>query len=399
LQRAAAIETWSYRKLHETALARAAWLAGVGVKPGDRCAIYADNDAAWCATYLGILRAGAVAVPLDTNHSAKQVATIVRDASPRVLFANARVLPVAREALTTIPDTILADVHEFESAGSTNLPGFSRTLSDPAVILYTSGTTSDPKGVVLTNSNLIAERDAAFQIISVTEEDSVLGVLPLFHALAQLANLLLPTAVGARILFLETVNSTELVRALSEQRITIFACVPQFFYLIHQRVLQQVESRGSLGKFVFRTLLAISFRSRWLGLNLGPRLFGRVHAIMGRQMRLFVTGGSKFDPAVGRDFYALGFTILQAYGLTETSGAATLTNPDEAHLDTVGRALPGQEIDVLPSDDPELDGEIAIRGPIVMQGYFGRPEATEAVMRDGWFLSGDLGRLDQQGRL
>lgn len=399
LQRADAIDSWTYHELYETALARARWLAGVGIKPGDRCAIYADNDAAWCGTYLGILRAGAVAVPLDTNYSAGQVATILRDSSPRVLFANARLLAVAREAVAAVHDTILADVHRFESAGSTELPAFASTAADPAVILYTSGTTADPKGVVLTNSNLIAERDAAFQVISVSEHDSVLGVLPLFHALALLANLLLPTAVGARIVFLETVNSTELVRALSERRITIFACVPQFFYLIHQRVMKQVESRGRPGKVLFRTLLEINFHSRRLGMNLGPRLFGRVHTVMGRQMRLFVTGGSKFDPAVGRDFYALGFTILQAYGLTETSGAATLTSPDEAHLDTVGRALPGQEITVLPPDDAELDGEIAIRGPIVMQGYFGRPEATHAVMRDGWFLSGDLGRLDEHGRL
>ena len=399
LQRASATESWSYRQLYDTALARAAWLAGVGVKAGDRCAIYADNDAAWCATYLGILRAGAVAVPLDTNYTAKQVGTIVRDASPKVLFANARLVAVAREALATIPETILADVHRFESAGSTELPAFTGRILDPAVILYTSGTTSDPKGVVLTNSNLLAERDAAFQVLTVSEQDSVLGVLPLFHALAQLANLLLPTAVGARIVFLETVNSTELLRALAEQRITIFACVPQFFYLIHQRILDQVERRGRIAKSLFRALLAISLRGRRLGFNVGPRLFKRVHAILGPQMRLFVTGGSKFDPSVGRDFYALGFTILQAYGLTETSGAATLTSPDDAHLDTVGRPLPGQEIEILPSEDPELDGEIAIRGPIVMQGYFGRPDATEAVMRDGWFLTGDLGRLDERGRL
>ena len=126
-------------------------------------------------------------------------------------------------------------------------------------------------------------------------------------------------------------------------------------------------------------------------------MFGRVHAVMGSEMRLFVTGGSKFDPAVGRDFYALGFTILQAYGLTETTGAATINSPDEAYIDTVGRALPGQEIKMLPPEDADLDGEIAIRGPIVMQGYFNRPDATAAVMRDGWFLTGDLGRLDAGG--
>ena len=110
---------------------------------------------------------------------------------------------------------------------------------------FTSGTTSDPKGVMLSHANLIAERDAAFAVIDVGAEDSVLGVLPLFHSLAQLANLLLPFAVGARVVFLETLSSQELVRALSERKITIFACVPQFFYLIHERILREVEKRGA----------------------------------------------------------------------------------------------------------------------------------------------------------
>ncbi|MDH4067023.1 MAG: AMP-binding protein, partial [Acidobacteriota bacterium] len=271
-----------------------------------------------------------------------------------------------------------------------------------AVILYTSGTTSDPKGVVLTHANLIAERDAAFAVVDVGADDSVLGVLPLFHSLAQLANLLLPFAVGARVVYLETLSSQELVRALSERQITIFACVPQFFYLIHERIVREVEKRGTVARVVFRALMATSFRARRLGVNLGPVLFGRVHDLMGRQMRMFVTGGSKFDPAIGRDLYALGFTILQAYGLTETSGAATINTPHEAHVDTVGRPLPGVELRILPPDPSlgdAMDGEIALRGPIVMQGYYGRPDATSSVMEDGWFLTGDLGRLDGAGRL
>jgi long-chain acyl-CoA synthetase len=150
---------------------------------------------------------------------------------------------------------------------------------------------------------------------------------------------------------------------------------------------------------MFRLLLAINFRLRRMGINLGPRLFGKVHDVMGRDMRLFVTGGSKFDPSVGRDLYALGFTILQAYGLTETSAAATINTPDEAHIDTVGKPLPGVQIKIMPDDQAEGDGEIAICGPIVMQGYFNRPDATAAVMKDGWFLTGDLGRMDDGGRI
>ncbi len=399
LQRPQTLARWSYRELHDAALARASWLAARGVAAGDRCAILADNDPAWCATYLGILRLGAIVVPLDTNYSPAQVATIVSDASPRCVFVNDRLSKVAGEGLASRSATIVADIHETLPPPAKPLSPSPAGDAHTAIILYTSGTTSDPKGVVLSHGNLIAERNAACQTITVSEHDSVLGVLPLFHALAQLANLLLPFAAGARVVFLETLNSTELVRALVERQITIVACLPQVLYLIHQRMMQEVARGRTMKRRLFRVLLGVSIVLRRVGINLGPSLFGRVHAMLGRQLRFFVTGGSTFEPAIGCDFYALGFTILQAYGLTETSGAATISQRDEAYLDTVGRALPGQALKTLPPEDHDLDGEIVIRGPIVMQGYYNRPDATAAVMRDGWLLTGDLGRLDTRGRL
>ncbi|MGE3191616.1 MAG: AMP-binding protein, partial [Vicinamibacterales bacterium] len=407
MQRAGGTEPVSYAELAARALRQAHWLRGRGVQAGDRCAIYADNGADWCATYLGIIRLGAIAVPLDSNYSADQVATVLADSGARVLFCNPRLEATAREAAGATPGVEVASVHDGRpgaggAGAAPDVPPCPAAGADPAVILYTSGTTADPKGVVLTHGNLLAERDATYAIVPVSEQDSILGVLPLFHSLAQLANLLLPFAVGARVVFLETLNSTELMRALKERNITVFCCVPQFFYLIHQRVTGEVRKGGPLKRAVFRGLLALNFHLRRAGVNLGPRLFGRVHDVLGRRMRLFVTGGSKFDPAVGRDLYALGFTILQAYGLTETSGAATITRIDEAHLDTVGRAIPGHEVRIMPhgaGDEPRDDGEVAVRGPIVMQGYYRHPDATAAVTRDGWFLTGDLGRLDAEGRL
>ncbi len=410
IQRRESVDRFSYGDLVTMALDRASWLAGQGMRPGDCCAILADNDAHWCAAYLGILRLGAIAVPLDTNYSAKQVATIVRDSGSKVLFVNAGLAAVASEALADL-QVQTQDVHAVLPQGTPLVPLALSSSAAPAVILYTSGTTSDPKGVVLTHANLLAERDAAFAVVDVSDRDTVLGVLPLFHSLAQVANLLLPFAVGARVVFLESVNSTELMRALAERGITIFACVPQFFYLIHQRVMRQVKRSGLVTRLVFAFLMAASFRLRRLGINVGKTAFSRFHAVMGPSVRLFVTGGSKFDPAVGRDLYSLGFTIIQAYGLTETSGAATMNTPDEAHIDTVGRALPGVQIQIRAPETADADpstpedsrsgesGEIAIRGPIVTPGYYNRPDATAAVMSDGWFLTGDLGRMDATGRI
>ena len=406
VQRKDTIDRYSYRALQELTADRASRLRHAGVLPGDRCAILAHNDAHWCAAYLAILAVGGVVVPFDTNYSAVQVATILKDSGARVLFTSQRLRETADAALAGLTGVVVLDVHADASAGPpepvTAVAALAVEAAAPAVILYTSGTTSDPKGVVLSHANLVAERDAAFAVLNVRATDSVLGVLPLFHSLAQLASLLLPFAVGARVVYLDTLSSQELVRALSERQITIFACVPQFFYLIHERILREVDRRGTFAKWAFRAMLATSVRARRIGVNLGPTLFARVHAMIGRQMRFFVTGGSKFDPAVGRDLYGLGFTILQAYGLTETSGAATINTPDEAHLDTVGRPLPGMELKILApeggSRDAE-DGEIALRGPLIMQGYFNRPDATAAVMREGWLLTGDLGRVDRQGRL
>jgi long-chain acyl-CoA synthetase len=400
----------TYRELLTSAEAFAAWLVAQGVAAGDRCAILADNDARWCTVYLGMLRIGAVAVPLDTNYSAAQVATVLTASGARLLVCGTRLLAIGREALaavamplvrmygdavdaTTSVDAILAT-----PAPAVTFPS-PATRDDAAIILYTSGTTADPKGVVLTHGNLAAEREAAFAVVDVSEQDAVLGVLPLFHSLAQMANLLLPFAVGARVVYLETLNTTDLLKALAERRITIFACVPQFFYLIHQRVTGEVGKGGLVTRALFRTLLGANLLLRKLGVNIGPLVFAKVHSLLGGSMRLLVTGGSKFDPAIGRDLYGLGFTILQAYGLTETSGAATINQPDEAHIDTVGRVLPGNELTIFPPEGDAEDGEIAIRGPIVMQGYYQRPDATAEVMRDGWFLTGDLGRLDAAGRL
>jgi long-chain acyl-CoA synthetase len=385
IQRPDRVDAFTYRQISDMAGAWAARLDAQGISAGDRCAILGHNDAHWCAAYLGILKRGAIAVPLDTNYSAEQVAKIVADSGAKILIVSDKLRDKAGDA--GVP---LENLHQENPASNTEFAPVEP--STPAVILYTSGTTSDPKGVVLTHSNLLAERDSAFAVVNVTDADAILGVLPLFHSLAQLANLLLPFAVGARVVYLETLNSADLVKALSARRITIFACVPQFFYLIHQRVMQQVQKSGIATRIVFKALLAANFRLRRMGVNLGPVFFGKVHDTMGRDMRLFVTGGSKFDPMIGKDLYSLGFTILQAYGLTETSAAASINTPDEAHIDTVGKALPGVEIKIV-------DGEIAIRGKNIMRGYHNRPDATAEVIKDGWFYSGDLGRMDDQGRI
>jgi len=269
------IVTTPYGALTEDARRFGGWLAANGFARGDRAALLADNSADWIAAYLGILWIGGVAVPLDTAYKASQVHTVLVSSGARVLFTTTRYLETARAAASGISGgaailLVLIDLIDVEAgaagvvgpdevrrAAPVDAPADVRS-GDRAVMLYTSGTTADPKGVVLTHGNLDAERRAALTIIEATERDAVLGVLPLFHALAQMANLLLPLAVGARVVFLDTVSSTSLLEALATRGITIFACVPQFFYLIHQRVMSEIAKGGAARVRLFRTLLGVN---------------------------------------------------------------------------------------------------------------------------------------------
>ena len=413
VQRREGLDSFTFDEMRLLSESAASWLQRHGVSAGDRCAILANNDAHWCAAQLGIFLLGAVAVPLDTAYKPRQVATVLQDSGARILFTSSQYLASAREAVADCRQAIeifllhesrdgfdgLKEIHE--SGPASALPPCPATPSDAAVMLYTSGTTSDPKGVVLVHSNLTTEVEVAAAAISLDERDCILGVLPLFHSLAQVANLLLPLGIGASVVFLETLNTTELLRALSERGITAFCCVPQFFYLIHQRINKQLSESGWLKRTVFRLLLRFSGALRdSAGINLGPWLFRRVHKVIGLRMRYLITGGSRFESSVGRDFYCMGFNILQAYGLTECTGGATLTRPEDGWTTSVGRPLAGVEIKI--AHDPETggrDGEVLLRGPNIMQGYYNRPDANAEAFHEGWFHTGDLGYQDAKGLL
>jgi len=396
----------------------AATLAGLGVRAGDRCAILAENHYRWFVAYLGTLRLGAVAVPLDTAYNVPQVRTVLRDSDAKVLVASPRYLDTAREAaeaMAPAPAVLLLSgsapgVRELAPALPAGLappvlPACPATEADPAVMLYTSGTTSDPKGVVLTHGNLRAEREGAFRVIRIDERDAILAILPLFHALAQIANLLVPLTAGTRIVFLETVNSAEMMRAFTERRITAFCVVPQFYYLLHQRVSERVAASGWPARAAFRSLVAVNIWLRsYARINLGPLLFRGAHQAIGGRMRIMVCGGSRLDPKVGRDLFGVGFNIVQAYGLTECSGAATATRLGDPHVDTVGLPFEGVEVRIAPEpagapDREHEDGEVLIRGPIVMAGYHNRPDVNAVALAGGWLHTGDLGYLDRGGRL
>jgi long-chain acyl-CoA synthetase len=426
LQRHDHLESCTYAELHRMAESVGRWITEKQFVHGSRLAILADNHPRWVAAYLGIIASGCAAVPLDTSLHADQVTKLLKDSGTSAVFCDAKHLPAARPAVTELnlglilmdpdrmtghsidhpsDDHFLANLPAIFEAGPGNFKPAAANNDDLASLLYTSGTTADPKGVMLTHANFLGEVEAVFNWIDLGPTDAVLGVLPLFHVLAQMANLLLPLVKGARVVYLETLNTTELLRALNDRNITAFAVVPQFYNLIHDRIFQEIEKRGTVTKKLFAAMMALNHTLRKVGINAGPIFFRKVHNTLGPKMRYLATGGSRFDPAIAQDFYDLGIDVLQALGLTETTAAIYVNSPDDNVIGSCGKAMKGVEGKIVDPKPPEEDdggpavGELAVRGAVVMKGYWNRPDATAAVFRDGWFLTGDLGYFDSSGHL
>jgi long-chain acyl-CoA synthetase len=410
---AAPVESYTFTQLLHMAESVGRWLLTQNFARGSKCAFFAANHPRWTAAYLGVLASGNTAVPLDTAFNADQVHKLLIDSGSVLLFCDHARLPAAGEGTKDLSvKLVLMDgsepidgsllLSDIFASGPGDFQPVPVTADDIALILYTSGTTSDPKGVMLSHSNVESECEGIRKVFDVGPKDAILGILPLFHSLAQMANLFLPLTVAMRVVYLESLNTSDLLRALQERGITVFACVPQFFYLILERVQKEVQQKGALVRSIFRALLAINTFARKFSLNLGKLFFGRVHNMLGPRMRYLITGGSRFDPEVGRKFEALGFTMLQGYGLTETCGAASVTPPGDNAIGSIGKPLPGNEMTIL-DGAPSAEhggasvGEVAIRGGIVMAGYYKRPDATAAMFRDGWLLTGDLGYRDAHG--
>ena len=426
IQRKDQVESYTYAETRKMSESVGRWLTEKKLPAGARVALFADNHPRWVAAYLGAIAAGYTAVPLDTAFHADQVTKLLKDSGASLLVTDVRHLATARQAVDglkvqlvlTDPTSLksgtgeedkqpqatwIGDLDAIFAAGPANFRAVEAPADTVAALLYTSGTTAAPKGVQLTHANMLGEVNAVFGLLQIGSTDAVLGILPMFHVLAQMANLMLPLVKGARVVYLETLNTTELLRALQERQITVFAVVPQFFYLIHERVFKEIAKRGRIAESILRSLMKVNRFLRRLKLNAGKLLFGKIHETFGTRMRYLITGGSRFDPVVARDFHDFGIDLLNAYGLTETSAAAFLNPPGHVVIGSVGPPLPTIESKILDPQSSEeggpTTGEILIRGAIVMKGYWNRPDATAEAIKDGWLHTGDLGYFDSGGNL
>jgi len=402
----------------------AAAVRAAGINPSDRIAIMGENHPLWAISYLAVLYSGAVAVPLDPQGEIETVTNFIKDSQARLAFVDNRQIQrlqrIEEKLGRHIKSVVWNNKWTSESNGDSpptngfvkfddfiaTAPGTKDTAipdfagDDLALLIYTSGTTGKPKGVPLTHGNILAELDGINEVLEIDKSERILSLLPLFHAYLQIVNLWVATTYGCETGYLKELSPAELSFAMIEFRPTILTTVPRLWYLFHKKIFDAIAAKPLFIRALFRAMLAGNGILRdTLGVNLGKLLFSPVHKSFGGALRLAVSAGSRFDEGVARDFHRLGFTILQGYGLTETSGAATATYADDNRVGTVGKPLKGAEIRIAEKDADGV-GEVQIRGPIVFKGYYKNPAATaEAFTDDGWFRSGDLGRIDKHGHL
>jgi long-chain acyl-CoA synthetase len=402
---------YTYRQTVDLAKRLGQSLSDRGVTKGDRVAFWARLSPNWVVAYLGALRIGAVVVPLDVEYGERELSTILARIECKIVFSAEEKLPLLKQVVGDIkgaPVIVTLDSDRddngclsVESLFRRNGEAASVSIDpeDVAMIFFTSGTTGEPKGVVIPHRSPFNSVNGVLQCVQATPEDKVLAVVPSHHVFAALANILLPLANGSGVTYLRALNSAELLGTMAKAKVTTFPAVPQVFYLLHKKIFDEVQSKPLFVRLIVRLLLGLSYWiRRTTGLNPGTVMFSKVHQIFGGRMRLLISAASYFDPKIIRDLYSLGFTVQQGYALTETFGGGAFTPFDDNVIGAAGKPTPGVKLRIVDKDESGV-GEIALSGPSLMQGYLDDPEATAEVMRDGWFYTGDLAEQDENGNV
>jgi long-chain acyl-CoA synthetase len=390
----------TYVELRERARATAARLAQAGVAKGDRVVLSAKNHPDWPVAYFGILAAGATAVPVDPQLEPMPFANVVRESGARLAVVDASqeaaTLAAVREAAQ-----VVCNLHEVTAADPALVPpAVEVTESDVASLIYTSGTTGTPKGVMLSHGNFTSLLASLAPVFPLGSRDRVLSVLPLHHTFEFTCGLLLPLSRGARVLYLDELTGERVTGALKAGRVSAMVGVPALWQLLERRILAQVKERGPVVEAAFQLGTELNrFLGSKVGIDLGRVLFGVVHQELGGNIRWLISGGAALPKETAKLFQGLGLHLTEGYGLTEAAPVLTVSKPSpKAQPGQVGKAIPGVEIKIADPDDAGV-GEVLARGPNVMLGYTDADATRQVIDESGWLHTGDLGKLDRQGRL
>jgi long-chain acyl-CoA synthetase len=421
----------TYRETWDWVTGLSLGLRDLGLGEGDAAAVMSRTRPEWVIADLAALATGAITAPIYPQSEPNQAAFILNNVKAKVIFVEnaqqAAKIDSIRAEVPTLQHVVTMDPSgKFPEGTLTFDDVIARGDTDPTnrrmwregwegipadrtvTVIHTSGTTANPKGAMLTHANILFNYQAALQVIDLSNDDLFLSWLPLSHIFERLAGEYLPLGLGATVAYAEPLIE-RLAQNMADVQPTVMAAVPRFYERVYGRVRSTIDAGSPTKQKIFHWAmgagaqryenhLAGRANSPWLDLQLklaDALVFKKIRARTGGRIRYLVSGSAPLSREVGEFFYGMGLLILEGYGLTETSPFVSVNRPTDFVFGTVGRPAPGSEVKI----DPET-GEILVRGPQVMQGYLNAPEETaKAIDPDGWFHTGDIGELDEIGRI
>ncbi len=412
-------EQYTFEDVGELTLRAAGFLAHSKIAPGERVILFSNNMPEWGMAYFGILKAGATAIPIDPASTVDEVVNfaIAGEASAVLIspkldaenpelrdrLANIRTGGADKSARVPVVwtfDEVFEMPDEIEEAKRLALLPHKVLGNAVASLIFTSGTTGKPKAVMLSHKNFTNMISMLSSVLDMDISDGVLSVLPMHHTFEFSAGFLTPFSNGTQITYLNELTAEDLARTIENSHVTGLVGVPALWEMLHRRIKTRLRERGDWIADLADNVIEFN---AWIRdntpFNLGPIVFFPIHQGMGGKMRYLISGGSALSEKVQKDLHGLGFTVLEGYGLTESSPVLTVARPGNKLLrGSVGKPLPGVEVKIGSPDEKGI-GEVLARGQNVMLGYYNNESATDAVLTDRWLKTGDLGRLDEEGNL
>lgn len=377
------------------------WLYSQGIRKGDKVAVTGKNSPEWAVAYLGILFAGATVVPIDYQLKQEEIELLIKTADVSILFVDeekhGRFMeqPGQLKTIISLKKGVGTYIYNLDGPEA-NIEQAAET--DLAAILFTSGTTGNPKGVMLTHKNLVSDCYIAQSNLNIYHTDVFYALLPIHHSYTMLAVFIEALSVGAEIVFGKRIVTKAILKDLKEAQVTMFLGVPMLFNAVLNGIMKGIKAKGPIVYGLIRILMSISgFIKKVFKINPGKKMF---HSILDKaslsSIRICISGGGPLAPSIFKQYNQLGIDFVQGYGLTETSPIIALNPVDHYKETSVGKVLPQTDLRILNPNEQGI-GEIIVKGPMVMQGYYKMPEETrETFTEDGYLKTGDLGYLDSE---
>ncbi len=396
----------TYQELYNQTLGLAGFLQKNKINNDSYVAIILDNSYYWPIAFFSVMRLGATAIPISPQTEQPELRQLIIHSDTKIILTNFFLEQKLRESTKglTIPifnidQLVLREnviTYRFDQSRDDEA-GVSCSSDKIASIVYTSGTTSAPKGVILTHSNLLSNVESLKQVKFINPDDCVICILPLHHTYPFMLNLLFPLLLGSKIIFPLNFNLDELVDCVKKNNVTVFIGVPRIFTLLHKKIKNNLDAVAFLKRQLLNVFLTATLLLRkHLRINLAKSILAQLHQKFGTQLRTMASGGAKLNAQVARDFYKWGFSIWEGYGLTETSPVLTFNIPENFKIGSVGKPLPGVELKIHQPDQAGI-GEIIARGKNVTRGYYEDSATSRESIKDGWFFTRDLGYIDNNG--